>query len=267
MAFHGLDGVMERASSLQKEKAMGQESLFGFSQAPTDFGTSAESLKHPEWTTKERLTFEKESLGFYITGHPLNDWTEVLRAKAKVDTQSIKELVDQSDTTIGGVVSSLREIVTKSGSRMGFVTLEDLKGTLSVTVFPELYQRIHSLLASDDPILVRGTVEVSEDSVKMLAKEIAGLRQLAPESSMSETNREVHFRLSSSITRDQLENLKSLLKSHRGRSPAYIHLIDLNREKNGETILELPEGLRVNPSEQLAREVDGLFGASVTILQ
>jgi DNA polymerase-3 subunit alpha len=154
----------------------------------------------------------------------------------------------------------VREVVTKNGDRMGFMTLEDLKGTVQVIVFSELYKRSLTLLAGQEPLLVRGHADVGEESVKVIAREIGPLRGIVIDSP-----REVHVHLSSQkVSREQLERLKSLLSRHRGASHAFIHL---KEEAKGETILSLSEELRVEASRELAQEVDSLFGSSVTTLQ
>jgi DNA polymerase-3 subunit alpha len=259
-AAHLLDSVLERAAKIQKERATGQVNLFELAG-----GEREEAVPDmPDWTIKERLSFEKESLGFYITGHPMTEYLEELKGRANADTARLRAMGEEEggrDVCVGGVVSALREIVTKNGDRMGFVTLEDLKGTVPVIVFSDLYRQAQPVLKGEEPILVRGTVDIEEESAKIIAREIAPLRRL---SASRNGPREVHFHLAASrVTRDQLERLKKLIQSHQGRAPAYIHL---NDSEKGETILMLPDGLKVNPTEELVREVDRLFGSPVTIL-
>jgi len=273
--FNAIESEMDKAARIQKEKATGQSGLFDVGGDQPVVDTLPET---PEWPQKEKLSFEKESLGFYITGHPLSDFVEELKKRSPLDTEALRAYTEEdSDKTVslGGIVSSLRETVTKKGDKMGFVTLEDLKGTIPVVVFSELYGRTHGLLKTDEPLFVRGTVSIEEESVKLIAREIVRLKDLmaaspsyysAPQpmaGAQGGGKREVHFHLTSiGISRDQLENLKSLLARHRGETPAFIHLKDAAK---GETILVLPDGLKVNPSPHLVQEVDQLFGRPVTI--
>jgi DNA polymerase-3 subunit alpha len=261
-AFSMLDPVLERASQVQREKELGQGSLFGM----PEISHRPDAIpKGVAWTRREMLSFEKEALGFYISGHPLTDYIDTLRERSPYDTESIQTLEDGKEISFGGVVSSLREITTKGGDRMGFATIEDLKGTVSVIIFAELFKQIHPLLKGDDPIFIRGTVDVGEDAVKIVARQIVRLHSTSG-NSPSTGAREVHFHLSKArVTKEQLESLKSLLKSHRGEAPAYLHLNDLKENGKGETILKLPDGLKVNPTEELVREVDRLFGTPVTV--
>ncbi|HSA59990.1 MAG TPA: DNA polymerase III subunit alpha, partial [bacterium] len=273
--FAAVEDQLEKAARLQKSKSTGQTGLF---ESGGD-GPEAETLPPgPEWEKREKLSFEKESLGFYITGHPLTDVADELKKRSTLDTEAVRGMTEADagkTISLGGVVSALRETVTKKGDRMGFVTFEDLKGTVPVIVFSDLYARSHALLKTDEPLFVRGTVDAEEESVKLIAREIVRLKDLvavnptfyaAPEGYGSgRARREVHFHLpEGGIRRDQLETLKSLLARHRGEASAFIHLKD---SAKGETILVLPEGLKVDPSSTLIREVDQLFGSPVTILQ
>ncbi|MBI2083652.1 MAG: DNA polymerase III subunit alpha [Deltaproteobacteria bacterium] len=252
-----LDQALERGGRVHRERASGQSALFN---------TLEEAFPIPdlpEWESKKKLSDEKETLGFFITGHPLNEHEEVLKKRVSADSRSLPELPDGKEVLLGGIVSGLKEIRTRSGELMAFVTLEDLRGTVEIVVFSDLYKRSASYLKDQEPILIRGNTDVGEETVKIIAKEITLLR-LRPSTAEPE-QKEVHVRLSTEkITREQLERLKEVLGQHRGKSPAFIHL---KEEKKGETILSLPEGLTVRPSPELVTEVDKLFGASVTTLQ
>ncbi len=266
-ALYLLEKVMETASRIQKEKEMGQSSLFGEAPIMTQKNPQNDpSSMIPEWSSKEKLIFEKESLGFYITGHPLTDYINDLKARASVDTTTIRSAEDGKEVSFGGVVSSLKETITKKGDRMAFVTIEDLKGTVPVIVFSDLYRRVHALLKGDEPLFIRGSTDTGEDGVKVIAREIAPIRYVRDTGSLF-LQREVHFHIPAGhVTRRQLEDLKTLLRGHGGDSMAFVHLIGL-QEGKGETILKLPEELKVNPTDALMKEVDQLFGIPVTIFQ
>ena len=260
-AFHRLDAILEQASRIQRQKSLGQGALFGLS---ADASEEKVNPPIPEWSPKERLGFEKEALGFYITGHPLNDYFDVLQVRATADTEMIRGLEEEKEVSFGGVASSLKEITTKSGERMAFVVVEDLKGTVSVTIFSELYKRVHPLVKSDEPIFIRGIAECGEESVKVIARELVSL-QYIKSGTNSETLREVHVYLSAAqLTRIHLESLHTLFKTHQGEAPVSIHIKQANQE---ETLLSLPRGLRVRPTDDLVREVNRLFGSPVTVLQ
>ncbi len=257
-AFTILDEAMEEGAKRQRDLASGQANLFAL------LPETKQVIKIPEraeWPSREKLAFEKEALGFYISGHPLEEYEEELKQKTNSDMISVKEAVDDQDVTLGGVVTGMRELITKNGDRMAFVTFEDRKGFISVVVFSDLYKKASALLKSDAPLLIRGSISSEEEGNKLIAREVVVLRASADRLAQ----REVHFRLmSAQVTREQLERLRHLLGFHRGLSRAYIHMI---RSEQEETVLALPEDLAVEPSDQLIQEVNHLFGSPVTILQ
>ncbi|MBI1908617.1 MAG: DNA polymerase III subunit alpha [Deltaproteobacteria bacterium] len=253
--FEALPLFLEKAAKIQKEKATGQESLFG---PVTGGGENEAPPSRPEWPTREKLTFEKESLGFYITGHPLKEHEELLRRKGTFEISRLADRPDGTEAKVGGVVTSLREITTKGGDRMAFVTLEDLTGNATLIVFPELYRKTITLLKSEQPLIATGELDLGEEEIKILARDVVPLVA-------NSGSRAVHIRLASPATgREQLENLKKLLARFRGRCPLYVHLI---HPASGETILSLPEDLYVEPSDELLKSVNSLFGGDVACLQ
>ncbi|MDO8462135.1 MAG: DNA polymerase III subunit alpha [Deltaproteobacteria bacterium] len=262
--FEALPLFLEKAAKKQRDTLSGQENLFGAIKETHDDAPPV----RPEWPMREKLAHEKESLGFYITGHPLREHEGLLRQKGVVSNNLLADLPDGKMVRVGGVVSSLREVVTKNGDRMGFVTLEDLTGLVTVIVFPELFKKYQTLLKSDQPIIISGELDVGEEEVKVIAKDLAPLLGGAPSGgaqTVTSSPREVHIRLLSPETRkEQLENLKKLLTRFRGPCPLYVHLI---HPSSGETILSLPEELRVEPTDELLASVNNLFGGDVVQIQ
>jgi DNA polymerase-3 subunit alpha len=143
---------------------------------------------------------------------------------------------------------------------MGFVTLEDLKGMTDVIVFPELYQKSIQLIKGDKPCFIIGNVDVDEERAKIIAKEIFLLSEAS-----SRLTKTVHFKLAASeINSKQMQSLKSVLARFKGDCKTFIHLTIPDRS---ETVMELPNELRVAPSMQLVTTVEKIFGHNVTYFQ
>lgn len=254
-----LDLALDLGTKRQKEKLSGQFSLLDQMHAGNP-GQFQELPTIEEWPERQRLQFEKEALGFYLSGHPLAQFEKLLAQYANTDCAQVMELPDKREVKIGGIVSALREIATKKGDRMGFITLEDLKGTVDVVVFPEAYLTAHAWLKGERPILVTGTVDEGEETNKIIAKQIFPLEE-APQI----LTRSIHLRLASAeATAKQLAALKSLLGRFKGPCPAFLHLVNANEI---ETILKLPEDLKVDPSPHLVTSIQQLFGRNVTWFQ
>ena len=209
-----------------------------------------------EWSEKQRLTFEKESLGFYITGHPLNRYEAVLEKFTNADTHMLKEKKDGEAVRMGGMVRHTKIIKTKKGDLMAFVTLEDLHGSVEITVFSSVYAKVYHLLAEDIPILVQGQLQKDENSAKILADKIIPIDKAEEIWTAS-----IHFNLDATRTeKTLLIRLNDILKSHPGSCPAYVHF--LNSDKT-ETVVSLPDALKLRASLALTREVNDLFGYHV----
>ena len=117
----------------------------------------------PEWSESERLGFEKESLGFFITGHPLDRYAEELRQWATHTTASLADLAEGGDVSIGGIIGGMRLIKTRKGDRMASFVLEDTEGSVEALVFPKTYRELAGRLVEDQVVLVKGRAERLDD--------------------------------------------------------------------------------------------------------
>ncbi len=247
-----LEDCVDCGQRLQKEKADPQIGLF-------DMQADQHAINLPpipeidEWDEKQLLAFEKESLGFYITGHPLNEYNDILEKFTNTNSSILKEQNDGNDVRIGGLIRSTKIIKTKRGDMMAFVTLEDLHGSVEIIVFSTLYAKVHDLLTEDSSILVRGHLQKDENSAKILAD------TLIPMDKAEETwSTSIHFNLDITRTeKELLEKLKDILKRHPGSCRGYVHL--LNPEKT-ETVIALSDATRLKAGSSLIREANRLLG-------
>ncbi len=254
--MEALEDAMEVGQKVQREKADGQESLFGAEEIVSCRGNGYGKLPEvDEWSEKILLGFEKDALGFYITGHPLARHTVTLKRFATCDTAGLADRADKEEVRIGGMVAGLKELMTKKGDRMAFVTLEDLSGFVEMVVFPEVYQASMDLLKSDLPLLVHGSLDVGEETCKLMAREIVSLQEIN-----QRQTRRVHFRLTTpGLDEVQLRALREIMTRHRGECQAMLHLVIPERS---ETIFRLP-ALQVAANDEIMEEAERLFGTSV----
>jgi DNA polymerase III subunit alpha len=253
-----LEGGMEIGQRLQREKAGPQASLFDDSEVVMSNGNGIGTLPDiPEWREKELLSFEKEALGFYITGHPLDRYADDVRRFSTANTVSIAERDDKSEVRICGIVASLADKITKKGDRMAFAMIEDQLGSIEVMVFPDVYSRVSEYLKSDEPLLVTGTVEIGEESCKLKATDISLLGAL------KETHaRQVRFRLNAAgVRKEQLLSLKGIISRYRGNCATSLELIVPDTCR---TLIRLPAAYSVRASDDLSLEAEELFGYNVT---
>jgi len=256
-----LEEAMEVGQKVQRERAIGQESLFGTEEIISTSGNGYGQLPDvEEWAENVLLGFEKEALGFYITGHPLSRHEAAIKRFATCDNADLAERADKEEVKVCGIVAGLKELVTKKGDRMAFVTLEDLTGFVEMVVFPEVYQASMELLKSEEPLLVSGSLDVGEDTAKLMAGEVLSLREVK-----ERMTTKVHFRLTTpGLDETQLRALKDIMGRHRGTCQALIHLVIPNRS---ETVLEVPEGLKVAASDEIMDDTEKLFGYNVVTFE
>ena len=176
-----LDETMEHAQRAQRVRAQGQTGLF-------ELGGAGEAAAPPpdvpgeEFSREELLTMEKEMLGLYISDHPLHRWQPVLAQRATVELAHLPDLPDRKEVIVGGLVSSMKRTITRSGSAMAFLTLEDLTGSVEVVVFPRIYEQQGFAMKRDAVLLLRGKVDIQEQDAKLLCEEVLPLPS-SPESS------------------------------------------------------------------------------------
>jgi DNA polymerase-3 subunit alpha len=250
-----VDEAMTLGQKIQQERDSAQTSLFGTAEIVRRNG-QGKLPDVPEWDDKLLLNFEKEAIGFFITGHPLSRYADDMKRLATADTSTLSELKDRSEVRICGMVVGLKEILTKRGDRMAFATVEDLLGTVEVVIFADIFARVADLVRSDEPLVVSGTVDVGEKSIKIMASEIAPLKE-----SRDQQASRVNFSLRCDrLGRGELERLREIMARHRGGCRAFIHLDGQGRR----TTICLPESLTVAASDNLSLEVERLLGYNAT---
>ncbi len=258
-----LDRCLEEAASLQRDRARGQTNLFEAlaatqgDEGPSEVGDELPDV--PPLAPADELKAEKEVLGMYLTGHPLGEWEDLLRASTDAPIGELGERPDRAQVTVGGMVAARRVIRTKNGSRMAFFTLEDLTGAVEVVAFSEVFARAEEWIQAEDvPLVVQGVLERNEDNLKVLAEEVLPLDQ-APE----RLTREVHIQVNAAFHgREDLEALQRLLASAdlRGQTPAFLRILV---PEKAEAVVRLPDRYAVRASGELRSRVRELMGADV----
>lgn len=180
-----LDEVLENAARHQQEKESGQLSLLDLAAAlDADGGSFVEEPVIPqvaEVPESEILAMEKESLGLYLSGHPLTPYQEELRRKVSSTIHGLNSLADGARVKLGGVAAAVKRSTTRRGQMMAYLTLEDLTGSVSVLVFPKTYTLVSGLLEQGAVLLVEGRINREEEGIKVFCETVALLRPDARE--------------------------------------------------------------------------------------
>ncbi len=261
----GLDAGLERAAADQRDRAIGQENLFGALSESEGAAEPALADATP-WSERERLGFEKELLGFYVSGHPLGEVASLMRRYCDTTASSWQAKVGR-DVRIGGLLTTMRETLTKRGQRMAFATIEDLEGSFELVIFSDAYEAASPLLAQAKsgggeggpvPLLVQGTLEEG-DPPKVLVREIHRLEDA--EERLAGTLR-VRM-VERDINPDRMAALRRVLSTHPGDCPVVIHVL---LPGESETTLSVGAVRGVRASDEMCKDVDALFGRQVTEL-
>jgi DNA polymerase-3 subunit alpha len=262
-----LDDAMKGGQAYQRDQASNQIDIFSMLGTLTKAAKKAGESYPPvaEWSQQEALAFEKEALGFYITGHPLDKYERLLKKITNGTVAALKERAQSGEFRLGGVVSALRLRNTKKGDRYGSFNLEDKTGFIEVIVWPETYKKCADLLGADDPIYVKGKMEVGEDRIQVIANEVTALADAVknPKNAVAATVAEkvdLYVR-EDAVSADELVRLRDMLLDYPGKHTVYLHL---RAPAAGETVIELPEQVRIAPSRELEALVGERFGMRVS---
>jgi DNA polymerase-3 subunit alpha len=256
----GYQKFLDRAQGLMKDREVGQSSLF-------DLGPSDETVVELEnvkpWTRTASLAYEKEVLGFYLSDHPLKGfdslsevWTtckvidlpkqmpaegtpeaEALKADKKKDWRNRD--AGKKRVVVSGLITEVRELITKKGTRMAFGKIEDLTGSCELVIFPDSFARNEQGLKDERPVLIGGTLEVEEGAAKIMVDSVAPLEDI-----LKKTKRMV-FRLDE-VEPEHYPRLQSLMREHPGATAVNIEIAlpDVGRK----VMMELGEGQGVSVS-------------------
>ncbi len=166
------DGALESGQRQQRERAEGQGSFFDLLPEAAPRPKSEPSAVVPEWDADQRLAFEKDVLGFYVSGHPLARFRDAAVLKGATVSGELASRPTGAKVFLFGHVVALKETSTKSGNRMAFVTLEDTEGTVEVTVFPEPFKAAAEQLRSREPLWIRGRIDDGDKGRGVLAEDV-----------------------------------------------------------------------------------------------
>ncbi|MDK2814351.1 MAG: polymerase subunit alpha [Thermoanaerobacter sp.] len=244
------DKLMENIKKNRNNNLNGQISLFG--EVEQTHGVGFEFPDLEEFPKSRLLSMEKETLGLYISGHPLEEYMEDIPKITNATTLDFKvseeemfqpKLQDNQEVVIAGVIATKKIKFTKNNNMMAFVTIEDLYGTVEVIVFPTVYEKYSSIIKEDNPVVVRGKVSLKEEEEpKILCDEIKLLSQAIV--------KKLYLNLQDST---KIEIVKQILRKNPGNMPVVLKL-------NSKKLLAANRDLWVNGSKELIKQLYVVLG-------
>ena len=248
--FAMLQRAMDMANTIQKERSMGQMLLF--SDQAEVVNNEVPNIK--EWPEGQLLHFEKEILGFYITGHPLARYEKLLQEYSTADSSKLKELGDGAKIRFGGIINKVKNTVTKrTGDKMAIMMMEDLEGVVEVLVFPSSYKNVSKYVQPNLAVFVEGRLNLREDRPKIIVEDIVPIDEARPRFTKKLTVNIVSIGLENNI----LEDVKKIFQRHKGNIPVYL---SVSTKKNGSYNIVVDKDLFVSPTNDLLAELEELIG-------
>jgi len=258
-----IDIAMEHAQKSQHDAAMGQHGLFGVFAEDKTAQTEKPLPNIPDWDEHQRLSAEKEILGFFITGHPLEKYRDKLLDFSALTTEELGQLkssTGRDEVLIGGILKAVRVSKSKKGDLYAQGRLEDMNGSVDILCFSESFKRLTEKLKLDVPVLVKGSVRLEEGSnAKLMISDITPLEQAEPKLARS-LRIKIPLETASPGTVDALHTLCA------ERKGAAKVLFDLERKGDFTVVMEV-EGYNVLPDRSFINRVEELCGrGSVRII-
>lgn len=250
--------IVEQVLDKRRREDEGQFSLFDEAGAE-DVGSDSIQVGTQEWERSQRLAFEREMLGLYVSDHPLLGVGEVLKAYADATIEQLRELPDGTVRTVAGVVSSLQHRYTKRGEPMATLMLEDLTGAIEVVCFPKVAHLHADKLVEDETIVIKGKIDTRDDTPTMLAEEIRkpDFSKPPPERNNTLTINVETDRCANGSVGATLQALRTVLGNHPGETPVIIQV----REGSVTSVLEAGSDYRVERRQGLYAELSSVLGA------
>jgi DNA polymerase-3 subunit alpha len=266
-----VEDVMRWAQARAEEAASPQFGLFGGGGGKALDETPPPLPDVPAWKPDEELQHERETLGFFITGHPLDRYEKDLKKFTNVTVGTLKTRGRDlpagpgarpgRDTRprvrLGGVIHSLKMRNSKKGERYATFLLEDKEGVVEVIAWPDTYRKFETVIQPGVAVVVAGGLDLSNDRCQIIADEFAAL-----EEARADAIRQIHVRVPlETVGREGLQRLREVLAAHPGPCEAFLHL---RRADDTETTLALPPSIRVSASNDVLEAVERVVGAGTT---
>ncbi|MFQ5735428.1 MAG: DNA polymerase III subunit alpha [Thermodesulfobacteriota bacterium] len=264
--FGSLDTAMEIAQGVQRDRELGQGSIFdmlGGSSSSAPVNTISEE-SFPGWDDKEALTYEKETLGFYFSSHPLASYKKEMALYTTGPIEEVKQRADEAEVTIGGIITEFKETLTRKGSRMAFARVEDLSASMEVVIFSALYKKTSELLSEGHPLLIVGRLDKKDEEAKLIANAISPIDNVAEiEDKLRVRNTHI-MAPASALEGGRLTGLKEIIEANPGPSPVFLHLL---YPEDREVVISLNERLRISPlDDAFARIKELIDGAAIKVI-
>jgi DNA polymerase III subunit alpha len=252
--IESLELIVAYGQKKQEEEALGQVSLFALEEVNQETKMSRlDVVEVADYADREKLSYEQQLMGIFVSGHPLDRFQDVMSQMSSMPVGNIQDLTgdDKREFTLSGMITGRKNILTKKGDRMCFATLEDLSGKIECIVFPKTFLEFEELINTDEPMIMTGMVNLSEDPKKFFPNKMQLLKDEAEE---RVTGVRINVKMEK-LNPHNLERFKQVILSYRGSVPTHV----IFESFDGRARLPLGVDFRVNPTPQMAAKINEVF--------
>ena len=199
------------------------------------------------------MKYERETIGFYVSGHPLEHFAHELAWFTDSSSASILEKNTGNEVSLAGIPGKVLIKTTRKGDKMAIVTLEDLNGSIEVILWPEVYAITENIFSDDDPILVQGLVDSDGNQSKVIAKKVCLLKN-----AREHWKGKVHIRFRTpGLEKDALVSIKEILEKYKGDNETFLEFLFPDNKVRK---LSVGEGLKIKPCDEIIQEIEAVLG-------
>ncbi len=263
--FAELESALDRAARLRADREAGQSNLFGLMDdglepvaAP---GRRSALSDVPRWSEGERLTFEKESLGFYLSGHPIERYKAEIREFASGTIGQLLQARSPGDVTVMGLMSGLRLLKTRKGDRMATCQIDDFEGSVEALIFPEAFRQCGTKVKDDEAFLVKGRLEAKDENERprLIVSDLSPL-----DSTLRMLARSICVRVDLGLLPETvMAGIKRVLSNHPGEIAVSL---EVHRPAEFAALVRVDDKLRVKLTAELMSQLEALTGSGTVRL-
>ena len=251
-----IQDAIEIGSSRREMKETGQTSLFDMGEGESSDEASLNAIALPnlaDWTEREKLDMEKELVGFFLSGHPLDRFRADIRSFSSATSSSVGELQDGKNVEMVGMLTNIKQFTDKKGDPMAFVTLEDMEGNFEALVFASVYKEVQTILFVGSVIYLKGRISKrpTDESGKVLANEIVRIEDVR-----SRRARLLEITLpADQVTMEHLEKIRTIMREYNGRLPVRLR-VPCGAE--GDVFVMANARFKIHPSDEFLADFEKL---------
>ena len=260
--FACIDKAIDRANEAHQDKMSGQFSLFGGEDEQEPLLETDQKMPDiDEWDPQQMLQFEKELLGFYVTGHPLDNYKKIFDIFNFDSITKIKNAKFAKSIKLAGIVSKIKNMLTKRGNeKMAVVTIEDYGDSMEVVFYPKIYSQCADFLAADIPIYITGKLEITDKDPKILVDEVILLKDVLVKKTSA-----VQIKMNCDvIDQGMIDRIQAVIKHYPGRCPLYLRV---EFPEDYSLTLQTDSKFSISPGEFFITDMGNVVGADSVVLR